>query len=870
MKSHQLRKEFIDFFTQKGHTLLPSSSLVPHKDPTLLFTNAGMVQFKERFLGILKDDINRAVTVQRCVRAGGKHNDLENVGYTARHHTFFEMLGNFSFGDYFKLEAIESAWQFLTEVLRLPQEKLWVTVHVDDKESEKIWLKQVGVNPNRFSRLDEDNFWRMGPTGPCGPCTEIFYDHGPDIAGDPPGGANEGDRYIEVWNLVFMQFNQKADGSTTELPKPCVDTGMGLERMSAVLQKVHSNYQIDVFAQLTDVIKQLAKTPNVFSLQVIADHIRSSTFMVADGVEPSRDGRGYVLRRIIRRALNHGRKMEIEGVFFHKLAAVVIDQMKEPYPYLLDNKKHIQQVLLEEEQRFSQTLTRGLLFLEKHFIANKNADIDGALAFKLFDTYGFPLDITNDIAVDRGVAVNVEKYQVLMQQQRARAQAAQKFSSNQSLAIDVSTQPTEFIGYQFFQTTTDIVAIFNADYSIVLKAKVDEKVFVLLKKTPFYAEAGGQVADRGSMSSAEAELQVFDCQKQGGYYLHSCKVTRGTIATGDEVAVAIDKEERRALCANHSATHLLHAALRKTLGDRVQQKGSLVDSKKLRFDFQYLKALTETQIREINEEVNGQIWQNSKVETREMPIQKAIDSGALALFGEKYENNVRVLTMGQNVDESDFSVELCGGTHCKQTGDIGAFVIVSESSISSGVRRIEALTRQAATKYFLDQQSRVGRIRKSLKAGDSQIVIEIDRLQKTANAYKSLQQKQREAEALQQAKKLVEQAKIHSGVAIVVTAIEGASMKQLLTISEHIQSQREQIVLLLASVVADKTSLLCKVSLNEDRGLSAKDLLLTFAEANGGKGGGKKNMAQGSIAVLPDIDKQLQRLKKQIINTING
>ena len=694
-----IRQAFLDYFQEKGHAVVASSPLVPANDPTLLFTNAGMVQFKETFLGTEKRSYVRATSSQRCVRAGGKHNDLENVGYTARHHTFFEMLGNFSFGDYFKREAIAYAWEFLTEVLQLPPERLWVTVFEEDDEAADIWLKEIGVDAARFSRIGaRDNFWSMGNTGPCGPCTEIFYDHGEGVPGGPPGTPEEdGDRYIEIWNLVFMQYDRDDSGELTPLPKPSVDTGMGLERLAAILQGVHSNYEIDLFQNLITAAAEITATKDLEnkSLRVIADHIRACAFLVVDGVVPSNEGRGYVLRRIIRRAIRHGHKLGQREAFFYKLVAPLAREMGAAYPELVKAQARVEQVLEQEELRFAETLDNGMKILDESIAALQGKEIPGDTIFKLYDTYGFPVDLTADIARERQLSLDMSGFEAAMESQRERARAASTFTMADSgdLQIDGVTQ---FTGYECEEDRSQVTGLFlNGEQVDTLN--VGDQGVVVLDKTPFYAESGGQVGDRGVLRKDGGVFRVFDTRKQGeGAFVHLGELTQGSISTGDRLEALVDHERRMATRLNHSATHLMHAALREVLGEHVQQKGSLVDPERLRFDFSHFQPVTRQELQRIEARVNEQIRLNTDVETRVMPVDQAMEAGAMALFGEKYGDEVRVLSIG------DFSVELCGGTHVSRAGDIGLFKIISEAGIASGVRRIEAVTGTGALDYICE------------------------------------------------------------------------------------------------------------------------------------------------------------------------
>ncbi|MEK9888114.1 MAG: alanine--tRNA ligase, partial [Gammaproteobacteria bacterium] len=684
MKTAEIRKAFLDFFESKKHQQIDSSSLIPVNDETLLFTNAGMVQFKDLFLGSEKKDYVRATSSQRCIRAGGKHNDLENVGYTLRHHTFFEMLGNFSFGDYFKEEAIEFAWEFLTGELNLPEDKLWISVFREDDEAEKIWKEKIGVNPERIVRLDEeDNFWSMGETGPCGPCSEIYYDHGDHIEGTPPGSeGDEGDRFVEIWNLVFMQFNRNESGEMTPLPKPSVDTGMGLERIAAVMQGVNSNYDTDLFKSLINASQKLLKNESSNSHKVVADHIRSTSFLIADGITPENEGRGYVLRRILRRAIRHGYKMGAKQPFLFNLVDDLSELMKDAYPVLIEKKDHIKKTIQNEEHKFFETLEKGIKILDEEINSLSGNQISGEVVFKLHDTFGFPYDLTADIAREKDLEIDSEGFAKCMQAQKDSSKAGSNFTSNLPTPADVDA--TTFQGYDFLDSESKVLSIWNGQ-DVVDTANENDEVFIALNQTSFYAESGGQVGDTGTFDSNSCSGIVLDCKKQGKVFLHKAKIESGSLKCGDVINMSVEKNKRRATAIHHSATHLLHAALKKVLGDHVQQKGSQVDHTKLRFDFAHSAPLTADEISKIEHLVNNQSLLNTKVSTTEMELKDAIDSGAEALFGEKYDDKVRVLDMG----EESFSVELCGGTHVDRTGDIGTLVITSQSSVASGVRRIE-------------------------------------------------------------------------------------------------------------------------------------------------------------------------------------
>jgi alanyl-tRNA synthetase len=725
LSSNELRQAFLDFFHDRDHEVIASSPLVPGNDPTLLFTNAGMVQFKDVFLGEDKRSYDRAVTSQRCVRAGGKHNDLENVGYTTRHHTFFEMLGNFSFGDYFKREAIQYAWDFLTGTLELPAEKLWVTVFNDDDEAADIWLKEMKIDPERFTRMGEkDNFWAMGDTGPCGPCSEIFYDHGPDVEGGPPGSPDEdGDRYVEVWNLVFMQFDRSADGTMTPLPKPSVDTGMGLERMAAVMQGVHSNYKVDLFANLIEAIaKDLGvKNDGSSSLNVIADHIRASAFLIVDGVLPGNEGRGYVLRRIIRRAIRHGKKLGTDDAFFYKLVAPLAKEMGEAYPELPKAQAHVEKVLKKEELRFAETLDQGMEILEDAIRNLDGKEIPGDLVFKLYDTYGFPVDLTADIARERDLTIDQQAFEAAMGEQRDRARAASKFSAASDGAIKTDAK-CEFSGYDGTEGSSQVIALFKNGEAADQLSAGDEGA-IILSSTPFYAESGGQIGDLGILAETGKLFHVVDTQNSGDAIVHYGAVEQGDIKVGDKLDAIVDADRRQAIRLNHSATHLMHAALQQVLGDHVQQKGSLVAPDRLRFDFSHYEPVTGEQLMRIEELVNDEIRRNVEAQTELMSYDDAIQSGAMALFGEKYGDQVRVLRFG------DFSVELCGGTHVDRTGDIGVFKITSEGGIASGVRRIEAVTGKGALDWIDARQRTLDELAGMLRSQPELAAAKVEQLQ---------------------------------------------------------------------------------------------------------------------------------------------
>ena len=851
MKTAELRQAFLDYFKQQGHAIVPSSSLIPADDPTLLFTNAGMNQFKDVFLGREQRDYNRATSSQKCVRAGGKHNDLENVGYTARHHTFFEMLGNFSFGDYFKREAINFAWTFLTDDqwLGLPKDKLWVTVYASDEEAFGIWSQEIGVPEERIVRIGDnkgapyasDNFWQMGDTGPCGPCTEIFYDHGEDVAGGPPGSPDEdGDRYIEIWNVVFMQFNRTADGEMQPLPKPSVDTGMGLERIAAVLQGVHSNYEIDLFQDLlkaaSDLLGGVSTTES--SLRVVADHIRSCAFLIADGVMPSNEGRGFVLRRIIRRAARHGNKLGAQGAFFYKLTGALIDLMGNAYPQLVRTRAQIEKVLLQEEEQFAKTLDKGLRLLEQDIESLNGSVIPGETVFALYDTYGFPVDLTNDIARERGLTLDYEGYEKAMEEQRERARAASKFGIDYNAGLQLDGR-TEFTGYEHIDGHETIRTVIVDGEEVTAQAGDD--AVVILERTPFYAESGGQVGDTGLLTWSGGRFQVTDTRKEGNHHLHIGTVIEGELFAGLEVDARIDHARRQATALNHSATHLLHAALRRVLGEHVTQKGSLVDPDKLRFDFSHFEALTPEQLHEIERQVNEQIQANTPVSTELTDMEQAQAKGAMALFGEKYGDTVRVLSMGLD----NYSVELCGGTHVSRTGDIGLLRITSESGISSGVRRIEAVTGQGALSWF-DQTEQALRSVARLVKGSRDSAVE--KVQATVERNRQLE---KEVEQLKQklassaGTDLIGSAVDVSGLKVVASELPGADRKSLMDTADQLKNKLGEGVVVLASVEDGKVTLVAGVTKSATGRIKAGDLMKHLASMVDGKGGGRPDMAQG-------------------------
>jgi alanyl-tRNA synthetase len=841
MTSNELRRAFLDFFHERGHEIVPSSPLVPGNDPTLLFTNAGMVQFKDVFLGEDKRAYRRAVTSQRCVRAGGKHNDLENVGYTARHHTFFEMLGNFSFGDYFKEDAIRFAWEFLTVVLGLPAEKLWVTVFEDDDEAADIWLKTMTVDPGRFSRMGaKDNFWAMGDTGPCGPCSEIFYDHGPAVSGGPPGSAGEeGDRYIEIWNLVFMQFDRTADGKLTALPKPSVDTGMGLERTAAVMQGVHSNYEIDLFANLIEATAKILDVDNdgSSSLNVIADHIRACSFLVVDGVLPGNEGRGYVLRRIIRRAIRHGKKLGVDGAFFHQLVEPLCREMGDAYPELIKAKAHVEKILAKEERRFSETLDQGMEILETAIAALNGTELPGDVVFKLYDTFGFPVDLTADIARERGLTVDQCGFETEMARQRDRARAASKFGVGEDKTVKTKLK-SSFSGYDGIEASGKIIEIFRGGKAVKALKSGDEGAIVL-DVTPFYAESGGQIGDTGTLATDNGAFAVADTQKSGKAIVHLGRVSAGSLQIGDTVLATVDGERRHAIVLNHSATHLMHAALRKVLGEHVTQKGSLVAPDRLRFDFSHFEAVSPGQLKEIENLVNEQIRRNTPAEIKLMTYDAAVESGAMALFGEKYDDEVRVLDFGDS-----FSVELCGGTHVASTGDIAVFKIVSEGGVASGVRRIEAVTGETALKWINANQEALEQVASLLRSPRDQVMAKVDALLRRNRDLEKELAAARSRLAGGSAPDLAESITEIAGIKVLSIRMDGADAKTLRDAVDRFKDQFKSAVVVLGSVEDGKVRLAAGVTRDITERINAGDVIRPVAEQVGGKGGGRPDFAQ--------------------------
>jgi alanyl-tRNA synthetase len=865
--SAELRRAFLQYFAENGHEEVPSSPLVPHNDPTLLFTNAGMVQFKDVFLGREKRNYSRAASSQRCLRAGGKHNDLENVGYTARHHTFFEMLGNFSFGDYFKSEAVEYAWKFLTETLKIPQDKLWVTVFEDDDEAADIWLKGIGVDPERFSRCGaKDNFWSMGDTGPCGPCSEIFYDHGPHIWGGPPGSPEEdGDRYIEIWNLVFMQYNRDAEGNLTPLPRPSVDTGMGLERLAAVMQGVHSNYEIDLFRNLIKATAEVTgcKDLEEKSLRVIADHIRSCAFLIVDGVLPSNEGRGYVLRRIIRRAIRHGYMLGVKEPFFHKLVASLAKEMGDAYPELRQAKKQVERVLKLEEERFEETLEQGMKILEQAIAGLEGGQIPGATVFKLYDTYGFPTDLTADIAREQELSLDMEGFEREMEAQRERARAASNFGGDQEISLDLEGE-TDFTGYERMEDEATVIALIQDGESVDTLGE-KERGMVVLDRTPFYAESGGQVGDSGRLRLGDDYFEVSDTRKQGADLIVHIGHFRGDVLhVGDTVTAEVDTEKRGRTVLNHSATHLVHAALRRVLGGHVEQKGSLVDAERLRFDFSHFEPVDQEQLQIIERMVNEQIRENDVVETRIMSLEDAKASGAVALFGEKYDEQVRVLRIGE------FSTELCGGTHAKAAGDIGLFKIISESGIASGVRRIEAVTGERAVEWVEQDEAQLRRVGEIIKAGRDELEEKVAQLVDNNRRLEKELEQLKSKLASSAGSDLAADAVEVNGIKVLAAKLDGADPKSLRDTMDQLKNKLGSAVIVLATVSGDKVSLVAGVTKDQTDKVKAGELVKTVAEQVGGKGGGRPDMAQAGGNKPEALDGALASVEPWVRDQLGG
>ncbi|WP_395497475.1 alanine--tRNA ligase [Rickettsiella endosymbiont of Litargus connexus] len=868
MNSNALRELFLNYFKSQGHTIVPSASLIPAHDPSLLFTNAGMVPFKDVFLGLEKRPYSRAASIQRCMRAGGKHNDLENVGYTARHHTFFEMLGNFSFGDYFKREAIRYSWKFLTEKLNLPPEKLWVTVFTEDEEAAAIWLNEIQVDPQRFSRCDkQDNFWSMGDTGPCGPCSEIFYDHGPSIPGGPPGtSAVDGDRYVEIWNLVFMQFQRSLDGELTFLPKPSVDTGMGLERLAAVMQGVTNNYDTDLFQPL---IKAAAKEASITdltntSLRVIADHIRACAFLISDEVHPGNEGRSYVLRRIIRRAIRHGHKIGLDRPFFYRLVKPLAMQMRQAYPQLAKKQKSIEKILHDEEQQFARTLNQGLKLFEQELTKLKGEkQFPGSALFRLYDTYGFPVDLTADMARERGLTLDIVGFNKEMDRQKNQSKSASLFVSAPSLQL-AEKKPTEFVGYKSLkQAAVPILDLFDGKQSIE-ELSVDEEGFVILSKTPFYAEGGGQVGDTGYLVNATSRFLVTETFKEGALILHKGKLTKGHLKKGDKLKAEVDAEKRRAVTLNHSATHLLHAALREVLGAQVMQKGSLVEAERLRFDFSHISPLNVEQLKLVEDRVNQQIRSNLPIVTEMMSIEEAKNAGALAMFGEKYGDKVRVLTMGS------FSKELCGGTHVSRTGDIGLFKITVEIGISAGIRRIQAVTGQYALDWITALEDRINQLAKLFKTSKDNL------LEKARMDMGAKQALQKQIAALQQSivammgEELISQAIELQGIKLLISEINGIDGAGLRHLLDQLKNKLKPAVIVLASIEQQRVQLVVGVTKELTEKIRADELANSIALAIGGSGGGRSDFAQAGGGKPEALDAALKNVKHWVETRLNG
>ncbi len=868
MKSAELRKRFLDYFQRQGHQVVASSSLVPGNDPTLLFTNAGMVQFKDVFLGLEKRPYARAASSQRCVRAGGKHNDLENVGYTARHHTFFEMLGNFSFGDYFKRDAIRFGWEFLTEDLGLDADRLWVTVFEEDDEAADLWLDDIGIEPGRLRRLGADsNFWAMGDTGPCGPCTEIFFDHGPDVPGGPPGSPDEdGDRFVEVWNLVFMQYERSTDGKMKPLPKPSVDTGMGLERIAAVMQGTYNNYDIDLFQNLMHAAAEATgvKVHDSPSLRVISDHIRACAFLIADGVLPSNEGRGYVLRRIIRRAIRHGYKLGQQEPFFHSLVGPLDTEMGEAYPELTRARERVEQVLLQEERRFAETLDQGMGMLEDAIAGLRGKVIPGKTAFKLYDTYGFPLDLTADIARERGLTVDDAGFEQAMEAQRERGRAASVFGANESMALAAALQadgvdipPTEFLGYEQ-ETAKARVALIVADGRAADAAEEGDRVTLFLDRTPFYAESGGQVGDAGILSGDGFRMEVSDTQKVGKAHGHIGTIVAGSVSTGATVEAAVDCQRRRNIVLNHSATHLLHAALREMLGDHVTQKGSLVAPDRLRFDFSHNEPVTADQLERIEQLVNDQIRLNAEAETSVMDFDDAVAAGAMALFGEKYDARVRVLRLG------DFSTELCGGTHVARAGDIGLMKIISEAGIAAGVRRIEAVTGDRALGWVRAGEETLHRIAALVRGGREDAEEKVRHLLDRNRQMEKELQRLKAQLASGQGGDLADKATDIGGIKVLAARVDGADPKALREAVDRLKQKLGTAVVVLGSVEDDKARLVAGVTRDAMDRIKAGALVGEIAPLVGGRGGGRPDMAQAGGSDPSGMDAALQRVSAYV------
>jgi len=867
MNTAETRQKFLDYFASKGHQIVQSGSLVPGNDPSLLFTNAGMVQFKETFLGLEERSYKRAASSQRCVRAGGKHNDLENVGYTARHHTFFEMLGNFSFGDYFKQEAIEYAWEFLTEVIKLPADKLWVTVFDEDDDAADIWLNKIGIDPARFTRIGaRDNFWSMGDTGPCGPCSEIFYDHGSDVPGGPPGTPDEdGDRYVEIWNLVFMQYDRDKTGKLNPLPKPSVDTGMGLERLAAVLQGVHSNYSIDLFQHLIKAAARLTGTENLEdnSLKVIADHIRSCAFLIVDGVLPSNEGRGYVLRRIIRRAARHGHQLGMEKSFFFKLIEPLIEVMNEAYPELSRSRSQVERVLKQEEEQFAETLDKGMALLTEAIEKVEGDTLSGDAVFKLYDTYGFPVDLTADVAREHGLKIDMDAFEKAMDAQRERARAGSQFAGLGAELIPAETRlsATEFLGYEKLVEEARVLAIFADGKPEGIFTAAAEGV-VVLDRSPFYAESGGQVGDTGVLLSNGSEFVVEDTQKQGDVFLHIGRQISGTLEPGYVVQAAVDAERRQDIVLNHSATHLMHKALQEILGSHVQQKGSLVTAERLRFDFSHFEPVTAEQQSRIETMVNQQIRKNSGSFTEILPIEEAKKQGAAALFGEKYGDEVRVMRIG-------FSLELCGGTHVDRTGDIGMFKIINETGIAAGVRRIEAVTAEHALEWVAEESSTLNSVSAMMKSDKQQVADKVKQLLVREKLLEKELRKLKSKLSSQAGNNLVDQAVDINGIKVLAVKLEGIDPKSLRETVDQLKQKLERAAVVLACVNGKKVSLVAGVTKAETDQLKAGDLVNVVASKIGGKGGGRPDMAQAGGNDPSQLEHALEQVAEWVGQQLN-
>ena len=853
MQSHSIRQAYLDYFKQEGHTIVDSSSLVPDNDPTLLFTNSGMVQFKEAFA--LREDrgYTRAASCQRCIRAGGKHNDLDNVGYTARHHTFFEMLGNFSFGDYFKSEAIRFSWEFLTQVLKLPKDKLWVTIHDSDDEAWDIWVNEIGFDPDRMSRMgDKDNFWTMGDTGPCGPCSEIFFDHGDSVPGGPPGSPDDDlDRYIEIWNLVFTQYDRQADGELIPLPSPCVDTGMGLERLAAVMQDVHNNYDTDLFQPIIRAAAQRLLVEDIEhpSLKVIADHLRSAVFLITDGVLPSNEGRGYVMRRIIRRALRHGHALGATEPFFCELVQTLAETMQHAYPFVSEMREQIERVLRKEEEQFQLTLDQGMRILEDALAALEDETIPGEVVFKLYDTYGFPTDLTGDIARERGLQLDMEGFEAAMEAQRERARAASRFSAAEDQDLTFEGTST-FNGYNALSQQAEVVALFKegtAEQSL----NVGDEGYMVLNATPFYAESGGQVGDTGRVAANGVQVRVLDTIKSGETHLHRVMVEEGTLEVGLQCDADVEATRRAATARHHSATHLLHAALREVLGTHVNQRGSLVDDEKLRFDFSHFEAVTDEELNQIEQRVNEEILRNTEVVTEEMAIEAAREKGAMALFGEKYSQSVRVLTMGEG-----FSIELCGGTHVQRTGDIGLFKIVSEQGIASGVRRIEAISGLRAASWVKDIEGQLVALGRQLKTDPAQLSQRIDAMVENQRRLEK-ELADLNARLLSGGSSETEVREV-AGISLIAKRIEGADPKSLPDAVDKMKNKLGSGVVVLASVQGGRIALIAGVTQDLTDRLDAGQIVNHVAQQVGGKGGGRKDLARAGGDQVDELDGALE------------